>query len=89
MLQGTVNEITVFLDQQEDEGIDTSLLRTLCIYNYLSNFLMSGLFFADRQNFGDGASHGEGYSYSLLNGHGYGIGSGRGNGYYHEDENEL
>ena len=34
-----INEITVWLDQLEDEGQDVSLMRLLCSYNFLSPFI--------------------------------------------------
>lgn len=36
-----VNEITVWLDQLEEQGVDVSLCRILTEYNYLLNFISS------------------------------------------------
>lgn len=36
MLTNNINETSVWLDQQEDEGLDVSLMRLLCSYNYLA-----------------------------------------------------
>lgn len=34
MIINLINEFTVWIDSLEDEGIDVSLLRLLCSYNY-------------------------------------------------------
>lgn len=44
MLVSQINEISVWLDQQEDEGLDVSLLRNMCVYNYL--FPITGIWFS-------------------------------------------
>lgn len=36
MIINKINEIGVWLDQLEDEGVDVSLMRLLCIYGYLA-----------------------------------------------------
>lgn len=58
MITNQINEISVWLDQLEDEGVDVSLMRLLCTYNYLSNFSFfqfgSGYSFGN-SGFGDGA----------------------------------
>lgn len=38
MITNQINEVSVWADQLEDEGQDVSLLRLLCIYNYISLF---------------------------------------------------
>ena len=42
MLTNKINEITVWLDQLEDEGQDVSLIRLLCSYNYLVSIVVHG-----------------------------------------------
>lgn len=41
MITNEINEISIWLDQQEDEGLDVSSLRILCAYNYFTPFLVS------------------------------------------------
>lgn len=45
MIINEINEITVWLDQLEDEGQDISSLRSLCSYNYLSWVLLTSYYY--------------------------------------------
>ena len=100
MITSQVNEITVWLDQQEDEGQDVSLSRILCSYNYLfdvMSFDHLGNMFNDENNFGN-ADDGDELLYMNWNGrdghgdaddigHGFGDGHGAGYGYGDGDFN--
>lgn len=90
-----INEITVWLDQLEDEGQDVSLMRLLCSYNFLSPFI------GDRDvthfcanTFGNGYAWDYATYWGNGNGNGdkYGggdVGGGYGDGYFDGDGDKL
>ena len=73
-----VNEITVWLDQLEEDGQDVFSFRLLCNYNYLSN----SIWFGHINVFHNGTlkNKGDGYRYEYEGTCGHGIIVGSGNG---------
>ncbi len=63
MIKTTINEITVFADKLEDDGLNVSLLRLLSIYNYPCNILVESNGFEYNMDgtagFGSGGYNGE------------------------------
>lgn len=68
MITNQINEISVWLDQLEDEGLDVSLLRLLCGYNYFSNSIVDSSGYNEQM---DGDGHGTSYGQYV----GYGEGA--------------
>ena len=66
-----INEITVWLDQLEDDGQDVSCLRLLCSYNYLPCSLSIAF---DHKDYRSYIGFGDELGQDETIGNGYGVG---------------